>query len=124
MLNKTFLQGRLTKDPELRNTPAGVPVTTIRIAVQRDYTPKGKDKITDFINCVAWRDTAELVCKHWRKGDEIIVMGPLQNKTKDGKQINEDEVLIERCWFVGSKGATRPSEDDFTEITEDADIPF
>lgn len=134
MLNEIILQGRFTREPELRTTGNNIPVTSIRLAVARDYVPKGQDKITDFINCVAWRQTAELICKYFHKGDEVIIRGQLQRREKkdrDGKTSEVFEVIVEHAWFVGSKGSgTAPSQkepaddEDFTEVAEDADLPF
>lgn len=77
MLNLAVLMGRLTADPELRHTNSGTPVTSFTLAVDRAYT-KDSERITDFLNIVAWRHTAEFVCKYFRKGQLVAVEGTIQ----------------------------------------------
>jgi single-strand DNA-binding protein len=84
MLNKAILMGRFTKDPELRYTQNSTPVCTFSIAVERDYTPQGGQKQTDFIDIVAWRKTAEFICKYFSKGRMIVVCGSIQRRTWEG----------------------------------------
>ena len=67
MLNNITIMGRLTRDPELRWTPSGVAVTSFSLAVDRDYVPEGQERGTDFIDCVAWRNTAEFICRYFQK---------------------------------------------------------
>ena len=74
-MNSICLLGRLTANPELRNTQGGVAVTSFTLAVERDYTPKGQEKQADFIPVVAWRQTAEFVCKYFRKGQRAALTG-------------------------------------------------
>ena len=80
MLNKVILMGRLTRDPELRYTPQNVPVCTITLAVDRDFTRSGEQRETDFIDVVAWRNTAEFVAKWFRKGLLVACEGRLQTR--------------------------------------------
>ena len=87
MLNLVVLMGRLTGDPELRQTSSDISFTRFSIAVQRNYTPKnGGDRETDFFSVVAWRSTADYICKYFRKGDLIVVQGSIQTGSyeKDG----------------------------------------
>lgn len=78
MLNKIFIMGRLTRDPELRRTQSGTPVTSFSLAVDRDYKTQSGEKETDFIDVVAWRATAEFVAKYFTKGRMAVVEGRLQ----------------------------------------------
>lgn len=107
MLNKVILLGRLTRDPELRRTDSGVAVTTITLAVDRDYTPKdGSERETDFIDCVAWRQTGEFVGKYFRKGQLASVCGRLTVRgwtDKDGNRRRAVEVNVEDIYFAGAK---------------------
>lgn len=113
MLNKAMLQGRLTADPELRSTPSGVSVTTFALAVNRNFKKDGEQE-TDFINCVAWRSTAEFVCKYFQKGQQAVVDGSIQNRSYTDKQGNRRtafEVVVDNIYFAGSKkndGQTAP----------------
>ena len=112
MLNKIFLMGRLTRDPELRKTPAGVAVCSFSIAVDRDYKRDG-EKETDFIDIVAWRSTAEFVSKYFTKGRMAVVEGRLQIRDwtdKDGGKRRSAEVVADNVYFGDSK---RDSAGDF-----------
>ncbi len=80
MLNKSFLMGRLTRDPELRHTQAGTPVCSFSIACERDFKNDKGERDTDFFDCVAWRQTAEFVSQYFTKGRMVIVEGRLQNR--------------------------------------------
>ena len=80
MLNVAVLIGRLTKDPELKTTPNGVNVTSFSLAVERDYAPHGQERQTDFINVVAWRQTAEFITRYFRKGQMIAVNGRIETR--------------------------------------------
>ena len=98
MLNKIFIMGRLTRDPELRRTQSGTPVTSFSLAVDRDYKTQSGEKETDFIDVVAWRATAEFVAKYFTKGRMAVVEGRLQIRAWQDKEGNnrrsaEDEVL-------------------------------
>ena len=79
--NKVILGGRLTSDPELRQTPQGVSVVNFSIAISRKNNKNNEQQMADFINCVAWRSTAEFICKYFRKGSSICVTGGLQTVT-------------------------------------------
>lgn len=86
MLNIIVLAGRMVADPELMVTDRKRTFVNFRLAVDRNYTPRGKEKETDFINCVAWEKTAEFVAKHFHKGDMIAVQGELHSRSYDDKQ--------------------------------------
>ena len=107
MLNKIFLQGRLVADPELRQTPSGVPVASFRIAVDRDFKNKETgEKEADFINVVAWRNTAEFVSRFFTKGRMAIVEGRLQIRgytDRDGNKRTAAEVVADNIYFGDSK---------------------
>ena len=106
MLNKIFLMGRLTKDPELRRTQSGTAVASFSIAVDRDHGKKGEDKETDFIDIVAWRNTAEFVSKYFSKGRMAVVEGRLQIRDwtdKEGGKRRSAEVVADNIYFGDSK---------------------
>ena len=135
MLNKAVIQGRLTTDPELRNTQGGTAVTSFCIASERSYIPKGGEKQTDFIDVVAWQHLAETICRHWKKGQPIIVEGQIQTRSytdRNGNKRKAVEIIASAAHFVESKKAAdefdqRPAEnDDFSQLAEwdDGDLPF
>ena len=107
MLNRIVLMGRLTRDPELRRTGSGVAVTSFTIAVDRDFSSKDSgEKETDFIDCVAWRQTGEFVSKYFTKGRMAVVSGRLQIRNwtdKDGNKRRTAEVIAENVYFGDSK---------------------
>lgn len=107
MLNHIVIMGRLTRDPELRRTGSGIPVASFTVAVDRDYSSKdGGEKETDFIDCVAWRNTGEFVSKYFTKGRMIVVSGRLQLRDwsdKDGNKRRSAEVVADNCYFGDSK---------------------
>lgn len=129
-INKAILLGRLTNDPELRHTPNGVPVATFTLAINR---AKSKEKTADFIDIVAWRNTAEFVSKHFRKGQQIAVVGSIQVrnwKDKDGNNRKSVEVVADEVFFADSKKDNSSSDfacsnNDFEEVeTELGELPF
>ena len=102
--NKVILVGNLVSDPELKTTPSGVNVTRFRIAVGRRFAKNGE---TDFIDIVAWRNTAEFVCRHFTKGKPILVSGSIQNRTwtdTEGNKHKATEIVADEVSFVGNKG--------------------
>lgn len=106
MLNKWEGMGRLTKDPELRRTPSGTAVATFSIAVDRDFKGKDGERETDFIDIVAWRQTAEFVSKHLTKGRMAVVEGRLQIRdytNKDGQKRRVAEIVADNIYFGDSK---------------------
>lgn len=101
-MNKAILMGRLTADPEMRQTQSGVSCARFTIAINRRFQ---KDE-TDFINCVAWRQTADFICKYFAKGNMIAVVGSIQTRTwegQDGKKNYATEVVADEAYFTGSK---------------------
>ena len=106
MLNNVVLMGRLVADPELRHTPSNLPVTTFAIAVDRRYVKQGMERETDFIDIVAWRQTAEFITKYCRKGSMIAIQGSIQTRMYTDKNDNKRkavEVVAENVSFCGSK---------------------
>ena len=107
MLNHITIMGRLVRDPELRRTGSGIAVASFTVAVDRDFGGRdGGEKETDFIDCVAWRQTGEFVSKYFTKGRMIVVSGRLQIRSwtdKDGNKRRTAEVVAENCYFGDSK---------------------
>ena len=107
MLNHITIMGRLTRDPELRRTGSGIAVASFTVAVDRDFGSRdGGERETDFIDCVAWRQTGEFVSKYFTKGSMIVVSGRLQIRNwndKDGNKRRSAEVVAENCYFGESK---------------------
>ena len=148
MLNKIIIMGRLTRDPELRRTQSGLPVTSFSLAVDRDFKGQNGERETDFIDVVAWRATAEFVSKYFTKGRMAVVEGRLQLRDwtdRDGNKRRAAEVVAENVYFGESKrdgqggGYDAPSYappvsggyapaaggNQFAEIDEeDGDLPF
>ena len=125
MLNHVTLQGRLTADIELRYTNNQKPVTTFTIAVTRDYTA-GDEKVSDFIDCVAWNATAEFIKKYFHKGSMMIVEGKLQSRKWQDKLGNKRinwEINVINAYFGESKREA-PKEPEFTEVEDDEELPF
>ena len=109
-MNIAVLMGRLTSTPELKTTPSGISVTSFSIAVDRGY---GDNKQTDFINIVAWRKTAELVCKYFTKGSRIAIEGSIQTRKyqdRDGNNRTAFEVVANNVQFVEFKKADNNSD--------------
>ena len=149
MLNRVILMGRLVADPELRQTGSGVSVATFRVAVDRNYQPKGSaERQADFIPCVAWRQTAEFISKYFAKGRMIAVEGSLQSRNyedKTGAKRTAYEVMVDPNGGMGNdrSGIPFPTEPPqfeepqrggslsvgdfgkFEEVdTDDGDLPF
>lgn len=107
MLNHITIMGRLTRDPELRYTQSNVPVASFTVAVDRDFSPKdGGNRETDFIDCVAWRSTAEFISKYFAKGSMAVVDGRLQIRDwtdKEGNKRRNAEVNVDNIYFGESK---------------------
>lgn len=105
MLNKVTIMGRLCADPELRQTQSGIPVCSCRIAVDRDYLSNG-ERETDFFDVVAWRGTAEFICKYFAKGAPIALDGRLQSRRwtdREGGSRVSIEIVAEHVYFAGYK---------------------
>lgn len=112
MLNHVVIMGRLTKDVELRRTGTGTPVASFILAVDRDFSDKSGNKETDFIECVAWKGTAEFVSKHFSKGRMAVVSGRLQIRSWEDKYGNKRktaEVVVSNVYFADSKKEAEPS---------------
>ena len=147
MLNNAVIMGRLVADPELRTTGSGISVSSFTVAVDRRFNRQGEDRQADFIDIIAWRQTAEFVCKYFRKGSMIAVQGYIQTRMyedKNGNKRKAVEIVADNVSFCGSKSesgtgsysredsyaAAQPApsystadEGDFKEIPED-DLPF
>lgn len=144
MLNKIILMGRLTRDPELRRTPAGTAVTSFAIAVDRDFKSQSGEKETDFIEIVAWRNTAEFVSKYFSRGRMAVVEGRLQIRDwtdKDGGKRRTAEVVADNVYFgdskkeesdrptggykpAGSAVDAYPSDQEWSSLEEDGELPW
>ena len=112
MFNKAILIGRLTADPELKQTPNGVSVCSFSIACNRPYSGKSGERQTDFIDVVAWRSNAEFISKYFHKGNAIGVEGSIQTRTyedKNGNRRKAVEVVVDNAFFVESKAAASAS---------------
>lgn len=143
MLNRILLMGRLTRDPELRHTQTGTPVASFSLAVDRDFKNKETgEKTTDFIDIVAWRNTADFVSKYFTKGRLAVVEGRLQLRDwtdKDGNKRRSAEVIADNVYFGDSKpsGSSAPASagsdygvppvgggDQFAALDDDDELPF
>lgn len=146
MLNRIIMMGRLTADPDFRHTQSNIAVTSFSIACERDYQSKNsEEKVTDFIDVVCWRNTAEFVCKYFAKGRMIVVDGSVQTRTyedKEGRKRKAFEILANSVYFGDSKrdnAAPRSDSyeppdadaryggngsDDFEIINVDDNLPF
>lgn len=130
MLNTITIMGRLTKDPELRRLDSGTAVSSFAIACERDYAQQGGEKVTDFIDIVAFGKTAEFAEKFFTKGRMAVVSGRLQIRgwtDKDGNKRRSAEILADRVYFGDAKrdGDAQDSKSDFTEVQGDEDdLPF
>ncbi|MGN1418507.1 MAG: single-stranded DNA-binding protein [Acutalibacteraceae bacterium] len=147
MLNQVVLIGRLTADPVSRTTESGKSVCSFCIAVGRGYVKQGQERKADFINIVAWQQTADFVCRYFQKGGMIAVVGQLQSRQYEDKAGNKRtafEVIAREISFCGGSGKKQDGgefkpEDlktgheggwsnataaDFEEITDDEDLPF
>lgn len=142
-LNKVLLGGRLTADVELKQTPGGVSVAQFSLAVNRKYQAEGQQQ-TDFINCVAWRQTAEFISKYFRKGSSLCVVGQVQTRTwtdQNNQKRYATEVIVDEALFVDSKNEAQqtgaatagqtpapaykaPEMPNFEPLAQDDDLPF
>jgi len=148
MLNHIVLMGRLTRDPELRQTQTGTQVASFALAVDRDFKDQSGEKQTDFIDIVAWRNTAEFVSKYFTKGRMAVVSGRIQIRAwtdKEGGKRRSAEVIADNVYFGDSKKADSGADeergscntyansskkpvdvraDDFTDVEDDGELPF
>lgn len=126
MLNHIVIMGRLTRDPELRRTGSGIAVASFTVAVDRDYAAEGQERETDFIDCVAWRNTGEFVSKYFRKGSMIVVSGRLQIRIwtdKDGGKRRTAEIVADNCYFGDSKKSEDAPSGGYTGFVKDENVP-
>lgn len=139
-MNQTFLIGRTCQDIELKSTQNNVPVCSFTLAVTRDYKNQNDEYDSDFIQCVAYRKTAELIAKYVSKGNRLAVTGRIQTRNYDNEQGNKvyvTEVIVDKMEFLEPKKEDTPSEvtpvetkpDPFAEFgasiaIEDDDLPF
>ncbi len=151
-LNKVILAGRLTADPELKQTQSAISVTSFTVAVNRRFAKQGDAVQADFINCVAWRQQAELITKYFRKGSSICIVGNIQTRTwtdNQGAKRYATEVIVDEVNFVDSKSeregrasfdadsltpppeqhmpafaSTQTDAANFEEVADDDDLPF
>lgn len=144
MLNKIVIMGRMVKDPELRRTQSGTPVASFTLAVERDIPKQDGTRDTDFIDCVAFKGTAEFIDRNFEKGNMVVIAGRLQIRNwedKNGSKRRSAEIVVSDSYFCGSKpSATSSGNDtnvgadsfsdqftgsDFTELSEsNDDLPF
>ncbi len=137
MLNEITIMGRMVQTPELRATPSGIETTTFTVACDRDHKDADGNRETDFIDVVAWRDTAKFISRYFQKGQSIIVTGRLEVRswvTKEGDKRKTWEVKAGRVWFGGPKPEEpAPAVDAYTEAPikksewldmDDPDLPF
>lgn len=142
--NETRLGGRLTADPELKQTASGISACTFTIAVNRKYKAQDGKQEADFINCQAWRKTAEFVCKYFKKGSSIFVTGAIQTRSwedNNGQKRYATEIVVDEAYFVDGKGDAEKTESaaggnympeaykaqqsaKFEEIPGDESLPF
>lgn len=146
--NKVILGGRLTADPELKQTQTGVAVVTFSIAVNRRFAGKEAGQQTDFFNVTAWRATAEFVTRYFKKGSSICVVGSIQNRTwtdQQGQKRYATDIIADEVMFVDSRGESSASDNqgytpdaystpafsstpssapNFEEVESDDDLPF
>lgn len=118
--------GRLTRDPEIRTTTSGTSVATFTLAIDRKFKDKSGERKCDFLNCVAWRNTADLIGKFVKKGTKIAVTGEIQTRTyddKDGKKVYVTEVVVESVEFCESK-RTDEERQVVIEADDDTTLPF
>lgn len=139
-MNIVALTGRLTAEPELKTTTSGTAVLSFRVAVDRNFTPKGQERQADFINCVAWRQTADFIARYFHKGQMIALTGEIQTRTyedRDGNTRYATEVLVSNVSFCGNKDGNGQNtaaqqtqntaaqyEDEYQEEYYEPELPF
>lgn len=133
--NKVILGGRLTADPELKTTQSGLSVVSFSVAVNRKTKP-GEEQKTDFFNVTAWRATADFVSRYFHKGSSICIVGTLQNSSwtdQSGQKHYRTDIIADEVMFVDSKsdsgntsaqGQASPATPNWTEVSNDEDLPF
>lgn len=144
-LNKVIMGGRITADPELKQTQSGTSVTTFSIAVNRRYSKDAQQNTADFFNVTAWRQTAEFVAQYFKKGSSICIVGTLQNRSwtdQQGQKRYATDIIADEVMFVDSKSDNAQNaqsnynpyeqaqpkfeqvQPNFEEVKEDDDLPF
>lgn len=127
-MNKVYMIGNLTKDPELRHTGSGTPVCSFSIAVNRNYKGADGKQITDFFTVIAWRGLAESCAKYLDKGKKVAVVGELNNRSydKNGEKRYITEIKADEVEFLSPRSATEAAPPDMSGFTEipDEDLPF
>ena len=127
MLNKVILMGRFTRDPELRSTPQGISTCAFSIAVDRNFVRQGEERKADFINCVAWRQTAEFISKYFKKGSMVALEGSIQTRSwddQDGKKRYATDVVVDEVNFVDSKSENpASSQGGYSAVSSQPYIP-
>lgn len=143
-LNKVILGGRLTADPELKQTQSGISVCSFSIAINRKYQAAEGQQQTDFIRCKAWRNTADFIARYFRKGSSICVVGEIQTSSwtdQSGNKSYSTDILVNEALFVDSRNETQgaegaspinnttegnktPQPANFQPVAEDDDLPF
>lgn len=124
-LNVVVLMGRMVADPELKRTQSGVSVSSFRVAVDRSFSKE--ERKADFIDVVAWKSTAEFVCKYFHKGSMIALAGSLQTRSyedKNGNKRTAYEVVANEVHFAGSQAKKESSADNFEVVDETEDLPW
>lgn len=140
MLNKVFVMGRLARDPELRRTQNGTAVASFTLAVDRDYKGASGERETDWIDCVAWRQSGEFVSRYFTKGRMAVVEGRLQIRDwtdNNGNKRRSTEVMVENIYFADSKNAkpgeaaterapnpAPPPKQEYTDMDDQEELPF
>jgi single-strand DNA-binding protein len=143
MINNSVLMGRMVATPELRQTSGGVSVTSFTLAVERSFVKQGEERQADFIDCVAWRNTADFIARYFQKGSMIAVTGSIQTRSyedKNGNKRKATEIVIDNASFCGGKNENQqntanytpvaesssyqPTDGDFEEIGTDDQLPF
>lgn len=131
-MNKFQFLGRLTKEPEVKYTSGtNTQVTTFSLAVNRRYVEQGKERVTDFFNLTSFGKTAEFVSKYFKKGQQVLVEGRIQNRTwidsQTGQHKYATDFIVEDCYFADSNKNTneaQPEANDFITVDTDEELPF
>lgn len=142
MLNNVTVMGRLAAQPELRTTTSGISVCSFTIACNRNYAKNGEEAQTDWIDCVAWRQTAEFISRYFNKGSMIALVGSIQTRNyedKNGNKRKATEVIVNNAYFAESKKSSSQdnapvqepavsyssaSASDFAVADDESDLPF
>lgn len=129
MLNKIIIMGRLTRDPELRQTDSGLSVASFTLACDRDFAAQGAEKETDFVDIVAWRSTADFISKYFSKGRMAVVSGRLQIRNwqdKEGNKRRSAEIVVDNVYFGDSKrdSAQQSAPQEFQALPDTTPVPF